>query len=330
MIEDISDESGFVGVVLLADSSGIIFHKAFGRGKNAPDTTTAFWIASNTKPMTAQAILSLQAQGLLSVNDSLHKFFLDAPPNKRAITIEHLLTHTSGLPSDNIAEGVPERERAVRLMLSQKLIAPPSKEFHYANDGYSLLAAIIEIVSKERYEDVMQKVILMPCGMNQSGFWGLEQNTNVRIDAINDSAKYYPFYAKIFRNGKPFEDWAHKGATGVFCTSGNLYRWLYSLRSGASLDSLATKSLFQPRIVVDSSSESAVLSYGYGWAVVKVRGKTTEIRHRGRGDWMHNNSVYLLPNGYILIAWAKDNGPNAPAWSTEVCKRVITALHHNI
>jgi hypothetical protein len=80
----------------------------------------------------------------------------------------------------------------------------------------------------------------------------------------------------------------------------------------------------------DGALDALMVGYIHTNKILYQNVSTNGNNDRGRGDWMHNNSVYLLPNGYILIAWAKDNGPNAPAWSTEVCKRVITALHHNI
>ena len=106
-------DSGFAGVALIADSNGIIFHKAYnGKGDNI-DTSTAFAIASNAKCLTGLAITQLHEQGKLSVNDSITKYFNNVPADKKYITIRHLLTHTSGLDECDCVDGEiePQKDR---------------------------------------------------------------------------------------------------------------------------------------------------------------------------------------------------------------------------
>ena len=67
-----------------------------------------FWIGSISKPFTAAAILKLQEEGKLSVHDSLHKFIQNVPADKQGITIHHLLTHSSGLANNYVADGITE------------------------------------------------------------------------------------------------------------------------------------------------------------------------------------------------------------------------------
>lgn len=112
-------DSGFVGVVLVADSSDVILNKAYGKNGSKLNPNTAFWIASNTKPVTAIAILKLAEEGRLSVKDSITKYFKNVTADKKSITIEQLLTNTSGLPSDFVCEGEQNSELAMKKILSQ-------------------------------------------------------------------------------------------------------------------------------------------------------------------------------------------------------------------
>ena len=115
-------DSGFTGVVLVADGDSIILRRAFNSSKTHLSETSAFWIASITKSFTAAAVVRLQAQGRLAVRDSLPRFFPTVPIDKRAITLHQLLTHTAGFGGTYTGGGVVERQEAVHRILAQPLI----------------------------------------------------------------------------------------------------------------------------------------------------------------------------------------------------------------
>lgn len=184
-----------------------------------------------------------------------------------------------------------------------------------------MLAAIIEKSSGIKYESYLRSSIFDKAGMTHSNFWG----DTATVDPVNDSAQYQLFYSKIFKNGKTFENWNNKGAAGISSTTSDLYRMLTFLTRGRLLKSDMLQELFMPRVEIDNTNDT-ILSYGYGWAIVHSKKQVVETRHRGRGDWMHNNSIYLLPDGVIVIAWSKDSGPNTNNWSTEVCNRIIKEI----
>jgi len=93
---------GFSGSLLLAQDGTVLLHKAYGpadRSSGRPLTiATGFDIGSLVKPFTAAAILKLESRGKLRRSDSIVRFFPDAPPDKAPVTLQHLLTHSSGLP----------------------------------------------------------------------------------------------------------------------------------------------------------------------------------------------------------------------------------------
>ena len=137
----------------------------------AYDADTVFDVGSITKQFTASAILKLEMQGKLHVEDTVGKFFASAPEDKRGITLHQLLTHTAGLESDFAGDYDPvSRDEYVKRILASKLRSKPGEVFFYANSGYSLLGAIVEIVSGMPYEKYLRENLFLPAGMKDTGY----------------------------------------------------------------------------------------------------------------------------------------------------------------
>jgi len=147
-----------------------------------------FWIASMTKPMTSVAVLMLQEEGKLSINDPVEKHLpefkgrtlLDSRTKDtvtlkrpgRAITIRDLLMHTSGLNTDipDLGRELTLAERVI-FYSQQPLHFEPGSKWQYSNPGINTLGRIVEVVSKQPYADFMQQRIFKPLGMKDTTFW---------------------------------------------------------------------------------------------------------------------------------------------------------------
>ena len=146
----------------------------------APDTV--FALASITKPFTATAILLLEAQGKLRLDDLITVYVPDYPMHGYDITITHLLTHTSGIKSytslDGFGEHLSKRDLShdelIALFKDHPLEFEPGSQFRYNNSGYLLLGRIIEAVSGMSYEAFVRTQIFQPLGMMQSYAMGNE------------------------------------------------------------------------------------------------------------------------------------------------------------
>jgi|GEM_PF-437745 len=317
-------DSGFSGVVLVARGGQILLHRAYDRqGKNI-DTSMAFWLASNSKQFTAAAILRLQEQGKLALYDPITRFFKKVPLDKQDITVHHLLSHTSGLGHNYIAEGILDRDEAVRLILAAPLEKPVGSQV-YSSDAYCLLAAVIEIASGETYEQYMREQLFRPAGMKKTGFWGFEKDIPIRIAAAHDSIRTRPFYAKTYRNGSTCANWGCRGGGGIFSTASDLYRWIRALEGGRVLGDSSLKLLFKPYSLIRQDPGAAV-SYGYGWIVATADGKRIEARFSGREDWLANSFIRDFANGDVVITLACDFGPDSPGMSTLVAKDLANIL----
>ncbi|HEX4945687.1 MAG TPA: serine hydrolase domain-containing protein [Blastocatellia bacterium] len=166
---------GLTGAVLVAQDGKVILEKGYGwadRKRNLPFTKdTVIDIGSNTKDLTKTAILQLAQNGKLKLGDTLSQFFANVPADKAAITVAQLMEHTAGFGqySGRDDERIT-KEDFLQRVFSAPLIAAPGKEENYSNPGYSLLAAIIEKVSGQSYEQYVRDHILTPAGMTTTGY----------------------------------------------------------------------------------------------------------------------------------------------------------------
>src|SRR5438046_4448133 len=173
------DQADVPGAAVLVIQGGRpILAKGYGLAdleKKIPCTTdTNFRLASLTKQFTAMAVLILAEQEKLSLEDHLPKFFPEFPAYGKTISLDHLLTHTSGLPDyeDHIPDGtvIPLSDRDVLFILRQqsKTDFPPGAQFHYSNSAYALLALIVESVSGKTFPAFVKEKIFNPLGMTNS------------------------------------------------------------------------------------------------------------------------------------------------------------------
>ena len=169
-----AERQGFSGAVLVVRGGDVLLERGAGLAIESPPTpftrSTIVPIGSNTKDFTRTAILQLVEAGRLRLDDSLGRFFPDAPPDKRGITITELLQHTGGFPigvgADDEVIGLDAwRQR----LFARPLEFAPGTSHRYSNPGYSLLAAIIEQVSGTTYERYVREHIFAPAGMRETG-----------------------------------------------------------------------------------------------------------------------------------------------------------------
>jgi len=219
-----AEESGFNGSVLIAADGGIILHKGYGwadQQRTEPVTiTTPFWVASISKQFAAAAILKLEQQGRLSLGDSIAQVFPEVPPDKRDITLHQLLTHTAGLEQHYAADGIADRDEAIRAILAHPLVRPLGEGFGYSNDAYNLIAAVVELAAGQPYETFLREQLLEPAGMLHTGFWGPEDHPEV-ADIL---------YGEFTDSSILSPNWGFRGGVGMFSTGAFGVAWACSRR----------------------------------------------------------------------------------------------------
>lgn len=166
---------GFSGIVRVDIGGAPIFEKAYGmanREEKIPlSANSVVQIGSNTKDFTAVAILQLKERGKLSLDDSLGRFFPNVPTDKRGIRVRQVLNHYAGFPNNLGADfEVLSREQFLERAWQRPLIAAPGTTEQYSNTGFAVLAAIIEKVSGQTYDEFVKTNILDVVGLKSTGF----------------------------------------------------------------------------------------------------------------------------------------------------------------
>lgn len=293
---------GFSGAVAVEASSGDVLEEGYGprdRETGATvDAQTVFTLGSVTKQFTATAILLLREDGLLRLTDSLPAFFDGVPPDKRPITIHQLLTHTSGLP--DVLGGdwdlTATRDWVVSHALSSGLQSAPGTEYHYSNLGYSLLAAIIEIVSSRDYERFLRERLFIPSGMEHTGYVLPGFDRDQLAVGYDEGSRWGTVLERPMLDDGP--SWNLRGNGGMHTTVGDMLKWHHALRDeeiipGAVLKRLGT------RYVDEGGGDSY---YGYGWSLYEGPGGTHVMGHDGgNGIFSADLRRYLEDGGFLVI-----------------------------
>jgi CubicO group peptidase (beta-lactamase class C family) len=270
---------GFSGAVLVAKGDEIVLNKGYSlaiRAENIPNTAdTVFCTGSITKQFTAAAIMTLEMQGKLKTEDPVSKYLDGVPPDKSAITLHNLLTHTSGLVPDVGGDYEQDgRDETVKKILALELEFKPGERFEYSNVNYTLLAAIIEKVSGQAYEDYLCAHLFKPAGMEWTGY------RRPRWDERVVAHWYVTTKDNANSLSRPFPYWNLIGNGGILSTTEDMFKWHKALLGNAVLSEAAKKKLYTPFLN----------DYAYGWDALQTPHGLL-IQHNGGSDLGNNAEV---------------------------------------
>lgn len=316
--------------VLVAQNGKILFEKGYGlanREHNVPIIPqTTFRIGSITKQFTAAAILKLQEEGKLGVDDKLSKYIPDFPRGDE-ITLRELLTHTSGIHSYTDEPDFESRvtkatttEAIIEEMRKYPYDFDPRTKWSYDNSGYVLLGYIVEKVSGQSYGDFLWENFFQPLGMTHTGVYrthlglphealGYSLDTNGYTRALNWDMS-----------------WAF-GCGALYSTVEDLYRWNEGIFNERVLDAASLKMAFTPvtwkeRQVKSRSGwfifrvhwtteTSHEHDYGFGWVITHYRG-LREISHDGYLDGFYT-MLLRIPDEKLTVAVLTNAAPGRPS-----------------
>ena len=276
------EKLGFSGGALVVRGKDVLLLKSYGladRAKKVALTTDSVYnLGSITKQFTAAAILTLEMQGKLSAKDPVSKYLDGVPADKASMTLHHLLTHSAGLESDFSPTDYDPvgREEYVRRALQSKLLFTPGDGYEYSNAGYSLLAAIVEKLSGQNYEDYLRQHVFKPAGMMETGYkapaWSAERIAHGYLDGQD----WGTIVEKIQPADAPY--WTLRGNGGLHTTLSDMLAWHHALDSDAVLPKEVRARYMAPHVAEGPARRSF---YAYGWAVSKSTRGTTVVQHNG-------------------------------------------------
>ena len=266
----------FNGTALIAQHGRIVLQKGYGYKdvdtKTLNDTSGIFKIGSITKQFTATVILKLQEEGKLSVKDRLDKYFPQFIYGND-ITIEHLLTHTSGIY--NYTDDIDDNDSALvsnpvskyvvlDIVFNKPLAFPPGTQFRYCNSGYYLLGLIVEKVTGQPYETVVRKLLFDPLQMQHSGF------DFRHLADTNKTTGYQTLNANERIIAQRWDSTVTYSAGAIYSTCSDLYKWTKAIAQRQILSSTSWEQAFTPHLQ----------HYGYGFFIDTLFGRQC-IRHSG-------------------------------------------------
>jgi CubicO group peptidase (beta-lactamase class C family) len=219
----------FEGSVLITSNETELLNQSYGwadKAKNVKNSSRAISdMGSIAKTFTAVAVLQLIASGELKLTTTLGAIFPHAPIDKKQISIEQLLTHSSGL--DNFHNesdfDVMSKDEAIHKILRMPLIAQPDKKIVYSNAAYTLLAAVIEHVTSQTFQSYVQQNLINPLSLKDTGFY---QDLNITQEKLSKGYGGQDSGATTFAKGLT---WALMGAGGMVTSREDLHRWLLAL-----------------------------------------------------------------------------------------------------
>ena len=319
----VADSAGFSGVVLVERGGKVVLEHAYTpTGARALTTQSAFWIGSTTKQFTAAAIMRLVDEGKLAVTDSLYHFFRSAPRRARAITIEQLLTHTSGLDAAGAANGIGDRDAAVRAILAEPVRDAPGASYHNAGEDYNVLAAIVEQVSGKPFEAFVERALLIPAGLARTGFCG-RMSPNVKLAPSAQRAVPPPCSA-----GVTPVDWADRGATGLVSTAADLLKWTHAIRSDRLLAAASQRELERGHAFMRPEGDGEMY-YGFGARVYMEGQRRREVSLSGYDVRVgHSSAVRVMDSGLTIVVLSNAGlDARGQAWAGEIARRLDGVLN---
>jgi CubicO group peptidase (beta-lactamase class C family) len=291
----------FNGAALVAENGKVVYKGGFGLANmewNIPNTPdTKFRLGSITKQFTATVILQLVEQGKIKLDGKLSDYLPDYRKDVgEKVTIHHLLTHTSGIPSytsqpgffENVSRNPYKVDEFVKKYASGNLEFEPGSKFLYNNSGYFLLGAIIEHVTGKPYEQVLKENIFDPVGMKNTGY---DHHNTVIAKRATGYIKTPDSYAN-----SPYLDMSIPYAAGsLYSTVEDLYLWDQALYTDKLISAQSKALMYTPFLD----------NYAYGWAITKASFKQNNadvpvITHGG-GINGFTTTIVRFPNEKNLI-----------------------------
>ncbi|MFI8714738.1 serine hydrolase [Brevibacillus brevis] len=292
-LKQLTSVERFSGSVLIAKKGKVLIEKGYGwadKKKGIINTAeTKYNIASLTKQFTSFAVMKLQAEQKLSVQDPISKYIPDYP-NGDKITIHHLLSLTSGIPDyitpeffQSQASKITNAEQLVTLFKNKPLQFSPGEKYDYSNANYTLLGYLIEKISGKSYGDYIKEYIFDPAGMTNSGYnASFASLPNSAIGNIYGEESLIPIHDPYIH--------AAYAAGGLYSTVRDLYLWDRILLTDKLLNKNDFSQVFVP--VKDG--------YGYGWEIVTT-GKRKIIWHNGSNPRGYTASLSRFPDDDVTI-----------------------------
>jgi CubicO group peptidase (beta-lactamase class C family) len=290
--------------VVVVQNGSVVFRGAYGmadlKARIPATPATDYRLASMTKPFTAAAILLLAQDKRLSLDDPVSKWLPTLPAAASAVTVRHLLTHTSGLI--DYEELIPPAASAqvhdadvLRLLESQeRTYFAPGTAYRYSNSGYALLALIVERASGEDFATFLRRRIFEPLGMQSSVAY------QAGVSVIPQRAYGYSASGRSWLRTDQSLTSAVLGDGGIYSSVEDLAKWDAALYDSRLLSTDSLRQAFSPATATDDPA----VRYGLGW---RITGES--LWHSGETIGFRNVIVRFPRRHFTVIVLSNRDAP---------------------
>lgn len=298
--------------VLVAKDGKVLLRRGYGKANLNPDKPVEadhiFRIGSITKQFTSTAILKLVEQGKIDLNTDIKKYLTNFSTPGKTVTVEQLLTHTSGIKSYTGVPDLMTKEKkgqyisvddVLKFIQSLPSDFNPNDQYLYNNSGYFLLGAIIEKVSGMTYEEYVSTNLLKPAGMKSTFVRDPKLPYEVTTGYLKSNATDYVV-----------SDYVHPSipysAGAIFSTVDDLWKWNQAIFSYK----LVKKEILEKAWSPLKLNNGKLISYGYGWSLGRVE-EHKVIGHGGAIDGFLSSEIYV-PDQKIYVCILSNNMTVSP------------------
>ena len=326
LVVDYDRDDAAGGTILVKRGNEVIYSRGFGMANleyGVPFTEdTPTNIGSTSKQFTAFAILLLEEEGKLSLEDDIRKYVPELPVFEDTVRLRHLIAHTSGyrefintlaMGGWRLGDHVAREEVLTVLQRQPELQNTPGEVFNYNNSGYALLSMVVEHITETPFPEWMQTHVFQPLGM---------EHTLV----IERPGQIIPDRAFGYHKGEAdqligvMDLHASMGAGGIYSTVSDLSRWAANFYDPV-IGGEAMMARMQEEFLLNSGTAS---TYAFGLMITDMHGQ--QVIHHPGGDMAHRSYFMLFPDIEGLVT-VQSNYAGFPG---QVAEKVAEAFFHDV
>jgi len=319
-------ERGFSGSVLVRYKGDVLLNEAAGLANRELDiansTDTISTMESITKQYTGALILSLQQDGLLSVDDTLRDFFDNIPENRPDISIHQLLTNSSGYPR-SFGQSFPsaDRDKFLESAWETTLRFEPGTGYLYSNIGYGIAAAVVEKVTGQSYEEALNERVLTPALINDTGYVIPEWSDRVIANGYAGTNVINLDENRLTWSTEGGPSWNLLGSNRLLTTTADLLNW-HDVLAGESVLNANSIDLLQGRHV---ATDRDGVSYGYGWNTLDTPAGV--LHHNNESNGYHYSTMdRFIDEDLVIVMLANKTNEASFCLPQELAQASVSKL----
>lgn len=283
--------------IVIAKDGKIVYEKGYGHDSEGKPLTekSLMRIGSVSKSFTAFSVLQLVDEGKINLDDPVVKYLPELimdDTRLQKVTIRHLLSHTSGIPSPTIVPPASTTKAGIERLHNWKLNWQPGDKYLYSNPNYWILARLVEVVSGMEFPQYLKQRIFSPLGMDDT------------LSAINSGDPVKGLsqgYITAYGSALPWSELEQMfaGSGGVISTADDMGKWL-SMHTNQGENMNGERLLSKPLLEESYSPQPGSPKYALGWSLSSPNVKPARISHSGALSTIQAQQDIIPSSGYAV------------------------------